>query len=96
MCKLFFEIHDFEQEDGQGNDIGTQYLSAIFVVDKNQEEIAKKLILILENKGFEVATKIYQDKDFGPEKFSKAEKYHQNYYQTNGQKPYCHFYKKKF
>lgn len=91
LARLFFEIHDPEQTDGQGPDIGSQYLSAIFVQDKTQEATVKKLIQTLEEKGYEIATKILQ-KDV----FYEAEEYHQDYYERKGSKPYCHGYVKRF
>ncbi len=93
LCKLFFEIHDATQTDGQGPDRGPQYLSAIFATNAKQKEIAQKLIVILENKGLKIATKIY---DAANIKFWPAELYHQNYYFRNGKQPYCHIYKKLF
>lgn len=92
LAKLFFEIHDFEDEDGQGPDRGSQYLSAIFVTNDEQEKIAKKLIKILVDKGYKVVTKIRTEKP----KFWPGELYHQEYYKHNGKKPYCHIYTKKF
>ncbi len=50
MAKLFFEIHDFTQTNGQGPDIGTEYLSAIFYCDENQKNIAEELIEQLKKK----------------------------------------------
>lgn len=91
LARLFFEIHDSEQTDGQGPDIGSQYLSAIFVQDKTQEATVKKLIQTLEEKGYKIATKILQ-KDV----FYEAEEYHQDYYERKGSKPYCHGYVKRF
>ncbi len=95
LCKLFFEIHNPEQTDGQGNDVGSQYLSVIFAVDKNQENIANKLIEILENKGLKIATKVLEAGSEA-DRFWPAELYHQGYYDKNGKKPYCHFYTKRF
>ena len=73
LTKLFFEIHDMEQTDGQGPDIGTQYLSAIFYNDKKEKESAKKIINILTNKGYNVATTMYKANTF-----YDAENFHQN------------------
>jgi len=91
LAKLFFEIHNPEQKNGQGPDIGSQYLSAVFVSNADEQKIIKDLIALLESKGFKIATKI-QD----VEKFYKAENYHQHYYEKNGKTPYCHTYKKRF
>ena len=86
LIKLFFEIHDFTQTNGQGPDIGSQYLSAIFYVDDEQKAISEKLILQLENRGFKVATSLY-----GLVPFYKAEEYHQDYIYKgdNAKQPYC-------
>lgn len=91
LAKLFFEIHDFTQTNGQGPDIGTQYLSAIFYCDEEQKNIALNLIEELKNKGFKVATSLYKKSTF-----YKAEEYHQNYYERHQKMPYCHSYKKIF
>lgn len=91
LAKLFFEIHDFTQTNGQGPDIGSQYLSAIFYVDEGQKNTALKLISILEKKGYKVATTLYPEVSF-----YKAEEYHQNYYNKTKKVPYCHSYKKIF
>lgn len=91
LAKLFFEIHDFTQTNGQGPDIGSQYLTAIFYTDENQKNIAQKLIIELEKMGYKVATTLYPEVTF-----YKAEDYHQNYYNRHNKMPYCHSYKKIF
>lgn len=91
LAKLFFEIHDFTQTNGQGPDIGTQYLSAIFYCDENQKNIAEELIEQLKKKAYKVATTLRPKV-----KFYKAESYHQNYYNKSGKTPYCHSYRKVF
>jgi peptide methionine sulfoxide reductase msrA/msrB len=91
LAKLFFETHDPTQVDRQGPDFGDQYRSAIFYADEEQKEIAEKLIRILEEKGYKVATELNK-----ANKFWKAENYHQDYYKNNGKLPYCHFYTKRF
>ncbi|NPA27577.1 MAG: bifunctional methionine sulfoxide reductase B/A protein [Epsilonproteobacteria bacterium] len=93
LAKYFFEIHDPTQTDGQGPDIGPQYLSAIFYNDEEEKRIAQELINELEKKGLKVATKLIPAKEHP---FYKAEEYHQNYYKKRGSKPYCHSYIKRF
>jgi len=91
LAKLFFEIHNPEQENGQGPDIGSQYLSAVFVSNEDEKKIIVNLIAQLKSKGYKIATKVLD-----VEKFYKAESYHQHYYEKNGKTPYCHIYKKRF
>ena len=91
LAKAFFEIHDPTQTNGQGPDIGSQYLSAIFVNNDEEQKIINKLITILEEKGLKVATKILAKSEF-----YKAEDYHQDHYEKKGSKPYCHAYVKRF
>jgi peptide methionine sulfoxide reductase msrA/msrB len=91
LLQYFFEIHDFEQADGQGNDTGTQYLSVIFFANEEEKAIAETLIQELSDKKYKVATTLKY-----LTKFWKAEEYHQDYYGKNGQLPYCHIWKKLF
>lgn len=91
LVKLFFETHDFTQTNGQGPDIGPQYLSCIFYTNDSELETAKKYITILESKGYKVATMLKQASTFW-----QAEDYHQQYYEHKGAKPYCHKYTKIF
>lgn len=91
LVKLFFETHDFTQTNGQGPDIGPQYLSCIFYADENEKNIAEKYISILQKKGYKVATMLKPLSTFW-----KAEDYHQQYYEHKGTTPYCHVYKKIF
>ena len=91
LSKLHFEIHDPTQANGQGPDIGEQYLSAIFYKDENEKLVAEKLIEILREKGLDVATELIV-----VDKFWLAEDCHQDYYQRKGTEPYCHVYTKRF
>lgn len=91
LAKLFFEIHDPTQENGQGPDIGEQYQSVIFYENKKQKKTAQELINILTKKGYEIVTQLGK-----ADKFWEAELYHQNYYQKTKKLPYCHVYTKRF
>lgn len=91
LVKLFFETHDFTQADGQGPDIGPQYVSCIFYSTPEQKDVAKKYITLLKGKGYEVATLLKPSGEFW-----KAEEYHQQYYEHKGTSPYCHIYRKLF
>ena len=93
LAKLFFETHDATQIDGQGPDIGSQYISAIFYDNAEQKSIAKELINILENKGYKIATKLISTLNTP---FFEAEEYHQDYYFKHNKTPYCHSFKSKF
>ena len=93
LTKLFFEIHDPSQTNGQGPDIGPQYLSAIFYNNENEKEISKKLINELESKGMNIATKLISTHNTP---FFEAEEYHQDYYFKHNKMPYCHSYEKRF
>lgn len=93
LAKLFFEIHDPTQTNGQGPDIGSQYLSAIFYETQEEKDISLKLIGILESKGYKVATKLISSHNTP---FFEAEAYHQDYYFVHNKIPYCHRYEKKF
>ncbi len=91
LAKLFFEIHDPTQANGQGPDIGKQYLSVIFFNNDDEKKVAKKLITILESKKLSIATKVLP-----VSKFYTAEEYHQDYYVKHQKQPYCHVYTKRF
>lgn len=91
IAKRFFEIHDPTQMNRQGPDIGDQYRSEVFYTDEQQKEVAEKLIGILKEKGFKVATKVGK-----AGVFYVAEDYHQDYYDHKGTQPYCHGYTKRF
>ena len=91
IAKRFFEIHDPTQADGQGPDIGSQYLSAVFYVDDAQKQSTEKLIGQLETRGYDVVTKVLPATKFWP-----AEDYHQDYYAKTGKTPYCHARIKRF
>lgn len=91
LCKFFFEIHDPTQADGQGPDIGEQYLSAIFYRSRSEFVTALSLIKRLEATGLQVATQL---RAAAP--FYLAEAYHQEYYRRTGAQPYCHRYTPRF
>jgi peptide methionine sulfoxide reductase msrA/msrB len=91
LVKLFFETHDFTQTNGQGPDIGSQYLSCLFYANEKEKKIAEDYISRLEEKGYKVATRLEPLSTFWI-----AEDYHQQYYEHKGTQPYCHSYRKIF
>lgn len=91
LARLFFDIHDPTQVNRQGPDIGFQYRSAIFYLNDDQKKITEKLINLLKDKGYKVATEVTKASTFW-----KAEDYHQEYYDNNGEKPYCHVFTERF
>ncbi|MCF6340706.1 MAG: bifunctional methionine sulfoxide reductase B/A protein [Sulfurimonas sp.] len=91
IVKTFFEIHDPTQTNGQGPDIGNQYLSAVFTDNQSEKDTIQSLMEDLYENGFDVATKILKQ-----DEFYKADEDHQNYYNKKGTLPYCHGYIKRF
>ena len=91
LCKVFFEIHDPAQTDGQGPDIGPQYRSEIFYLNEEQKKQAEDVIELLRSKGYEVNTRLTPASTFW-----EGEDYHQHYYDKTGGEPYCHIRTKKF
>ena len=86
LLDIFFAVHDPTQLNRQGNDIGTQYRSAIFVQDEGQEREAREAIdRANEELGGGVVTTIEPKGEWYP-----AEDYHQEYWDGEGQRnPYC-------
>lgn len=91
ILRVFFETHDFSQTDGQGPDIGSQYLSVLYYENEEEKELAEELIGQLKAKGMKVATAVKPRARFWP-----AEDYHQHYYERKGDIPYCHRYREIF
>lgn len=91
LSKYFFEIHDPTQADGQGPDIGSQYISVVFYSTDSEKLITHALINQLESMGLKIATKVLPAQKFWP-----AENVHQDYYKKNGKEPYCHHRQKRF
>jgi len=87
LLEAFFAIHDPTTPDRQGNDVGSQYRSAIFTLSDEQERIARELIVELD------AAKIWRDPvvtSVAPAPtFWPAEDYHQDYLANNPRQPYC-------
>ena len=93
LLKVFFETHDPTTLNSQGADVGTQYRSAIFYLNKEQKRISEKVIETLNKKKIfknPIVTKLEPLNDF-----YKAEAYHQNYYELNKNQPYCQIVIKK-
>jgi peptide-methionine (S)-S-oxide reductase len=86
ILDIFMATHDPTQLNRQGNDIGTQYRSAIFPLDDAQRAEAEAAITRANKEhGGRVVTTIE-----GPAPWYEAERYHQEYWQGEGQRnPYC-------
>jgi peptide-methionine (S)-S-oxide reductase len=89
LLNVFFTIHDPTTLDRQGNDVGTQYRSAIFTHNAEQESAAREAIAQLTKEGTwddPIVTKIEPLTTFYP-----AEDYHAAYFELNAKQPYCQF-----
>jgi|SRR5712692_867451 len=87
ILQIFFTTHDPTTLNRQGADVGTQYRSVIFFHNDKQRETAQRIIKELNG------SKVWKNPivtEVAPFKaFSKAEDYHQEFYERNRQYPYC-------
>ncbi|HOY40507.1 MAG TPA: peptide-methionine (S)-S-oxide reductase MsrA [Chitinophagales bacterium] len=89
ILKVFFTMHDPTTLNRQGNDIGTQYRSAVFYHNDEQKKAAEEIIAALNtSKAYPnpIVTEVSK-----LDVFYKAEDYHQNYYNENSDEGYCRF-----
>lgn len=89
ILQVFWSTHDPTTLNRQGNDIGTQYRSAIFYHNDEQKKAAEHYKEELnKSKAFDnpIVTEITAYTNFYP-----AENYHQEYFNLHGEEPYCQF-----
>lgn len=85
ILDAFFTMHDPRQLNRQGNDIGTQYRSAMFPVDAAQQQLFESAIERANQMwGGSVVTTIEE-----PSEFFIAEEYHQDFFRKNPNQGYC-------
>jgi peptide-methionine (S)-S-oxide reductase len=87
ILEIFFTIHDPTTRNRQGNDIGPQYRSGIYVHDATQEAVAREVLAEADaaHKG-RVVTELLPVQNYW-----RAEDYHQHYYARNPGQGYCAF-----
>ena len=85
VLEIFFVIHDPTTPNRQGNDVGTQYRSGIYVHDAAQQAVAREVMDEVNAKvGGRLVTELLPLADY-----SRAEDYHQHYYANNPHQGYC-------
>lgn len=85
LLTVFFATHDPTTLNRQGNDVGSQYRSAIFYMDEVQKKEAEEFIKKIDiDKDRPVVTEVVPF-----EEFYEAEDYHKNYYEAHKDQPYC-------
>jgi methionine-S-sulfoxide reductase len=87
ILEIFLKTHDPTTLNRQGNDVGYQYRSVIFVNDESEMNIAKEVIEKVSNEGVysdPIVTSVEMLENFYP-----AEGYHQNYFNQNSNQSYC-------
>lgn len=87
LLEIFWKTHDPTTLNRQGNDVGTQYRSAVFYHDETQQELAEHYKAELDAAGIfarPIVTEITEASVFYP-----AEEDHQNYYNDHPEQGYC-------
>jgi peptide-methionine (S)-S-oxide reductase len=89
LLEIFWHVHDPTTLNRQGNDVGTQYRSAIFYANDEQKQVALASKAELKKSGGykrPIVTEISPFTNFYP-----AEDYHKEYYDRNRYQPYCQY-----
>ena len=87
ILEIFFAIHDPTTRDRQGNDVGPQYRSGIYVHDAAQEAVAREVLAEADAAhGGRVVTELEPVRNYW-----RAEDYHQHYYARHPAQGYCAF-----
>jgi methionine-S-sulfoxide reductase len=86
ILDVFLTAHDPTQLNRQGADVGTQYRSCVFYSSDDDRAITEQALMEWNQKN-EPATAVTQVSPVGD--FFPAEDYHQQYYELNGEAPYC-------
>ena len=87
VLEIFFALHNPTQLNRQGNDVGTQYRSAIFYHDDEQKVAAEKILQEITDEQIwpdPVVTEV-----IALNNYHQAEDYHQDYFSNNPQNQYC-------
>jgi len=87
LLEIFFQVHDPTTLNRQGNDTGTQYRSAIFFHNEEQQQAASQVIQQLNESGAwqdPIVTELSALDIFYP-----AEEYHHDYFRRNPEQGYC-------
>jgi methionine-S-sulfoxide reductase len=87
ILEIFFETHDPTSLNRQGEDVGTQYRSAVFYLTDDQRKTVDIVIKDLTNRhrfSRPIVTQVERFTSFYP-----SEDYHHNYFARNGNAPYC-------
>lgn len=89
MLHWFFQIHDPTTKDRQGNDLGSQYRSAIFYTSQAQQDTANRVIAAVEASGLWPGPVVTEVVPAGT--FWEAEDFHQDYLEKTPDGYTCHF-----
>jgi peptide-methionine (S)-S-oxide reductase/peptide methionine sulfoxide reductase msrA/msrB len=92
LIHAFFKLHDPTTLNQQGNDVGSQYRSAIFYFDEQQKQTAEKVKAEVEKSS--VFKKPIVTQITHAQTFYSAEEYHQDYLQKNPDGYMCHVWRK--
>ena len=87
ILEIFFTVHDPTTLNRQGNDVGTQYRSAIFYHNEAQRIIAERVIKEINDAHIWDAPIVTELKPYT--KFHSAEDYHRDYFERHPQQTYC-------